>query len=84
MARIRRANVTLDVDDTEVEYYLNLGYNVIDDNGKVVSEALPSDLRTLQKHYIESKKRIAELEAEVAELRGGNTEKSTRGRKAKE
>lgn len=69
MARIRRANVLLDVKDDEVGYYLNLGYDLLDDNGKVAKEAIPNDLHTLQKHYIDSNKKIAELEAEIAKLK---------------
>lgn len=69
MARIRRANVLLDVKDDEVGYYLNLGYDLLDDNGRVAKEAIPNDLHTLQKHYIDSNKKIAELETVIANLK---------------
>ena len=72
MVRIERGNVVLKVQEHEVQRYLKLGYNVTDDTGKVLKEALPNDLGTLQKLYIESKKKIEELEAIVAKLTAEN------------
>ncbi len=73
MVRIERGNVVLKVQEHEVQRYLSLGYNVTDDTGKVLKEAIPNDLGTLQKHYVEHKKRIAELEDIVAKLTAENT-----------
>lgn len=72
MVRIERGNVVLKVQEHEVQRYLKLGYNVTDNNGKVLKEAIPNDLGTLQKHYVESKKRIEELETIVAKLTAEN------------
>ena len=72
MVRIERGNVVLKVQEHEVQRYLKMGYNVTDDTGKVLKEAIPNDLGTLQKHYIDNKKRIEELEAEVARLTAEN------------
>ena len=82
MVRIERGNVVLKVQDYEVSRYLKMGYNVTDENGKVLQESIPNDLGTLQKHYIDSKKKIEELEAIVAKLTEENarlakSEKST-------
>jgi hypothetical protein len=68
MVRIERGNVVLKVQEHEVQRYLKLGYNVTDDDGNIIKEAIPNDVGTLQKHYIESKKRIEELEDTVAKL----------------
>ena len=73
MVRVERGNVVLKVQEHEVKHYLNLGYNVTDDAGKVLQAAIPNDLGTLQKHYVESEKRIAELEATVAKLSAENS-----------
>jgi hypothetical protein len=73
MVRIERGNVVLKVQEHEVQRYLRLGYNVTDNTGKVLKEAIPNDLGTLQKHYIEQKKRIEELEDIVAKLTAENT-----------
>ena len=73
MVRIERGNVVLKVQEYEVQRYLKLGYNVTDDEGKILKEALPNDLGTLQRFYVEHKKRIEELEAIVAKLTAENS-----------
>lgn len=73
MVRIERGNVVLKVQEHEVQRYLTLGYNVTDDAGNVLKEAIPNDIGTLQKHYIEHKKRIEELESIVAQLTAENS-----------
>ena len=72
MVRIERGNVVLKVQDYEVQRYLTLGYNVTDDEGNVLKEALPNDIGTLQRYYVEHKKQIEELEATVAKLTAEN------------
>ena len=74
MAYIQRANVVLQVKDSEVDYYINLGYNEITKDGKVIKETMPTDIHTLQKYYVDNKKKIAELEAEIAKLKAKKTE----------
>ena len=69
MARIRRANVLLDVKDDEVGYYLGLGYDLLDEAGNVVKSSIPNDLATLQKHFVDSAKTISALESEIADLK---------------
>ena len=65
---VQRANVILHIDDDSAQKYLNLGYNVIDEKGKVLKEAIPSDIGTLRKCYVEHLNKIAELEAKLAGL----------------
>ncbi len=73
MVRIERGNVVLKVQEHEVQRYLKLGYNVTDNTGKVLQEAIPNDLGTLQKYYVEQKKKIEELESIVAKLTAENS-----------
>ena len=73
MVRIERGNVVLKVQEHEVKRYLMLGYNVTDNTGKVLREAIPNDLGTLQKYYVEHKKKIEELESIVAKLTEENS-----------
>lgn len=68
MARVERGNVVLDIKDTEVQRYLDLGYNVVDEKGKVIKACVPTDLATLRKAYIEHTAKIAELEATIKSL----------------
>lgn len=69
MARIQRANVILDVDDSEVGYYTNLGYNLIDNKGNVIKKAMSMDMHTLQQELTDSQSKIEKLEAENKELK---------------
>ena len=73
MVRIERGNVVLKVHEHEVQRYLMLGYNVTDEDGKVLKASIPNDLGTLQRHYVESNKRIEELENTVARLTAENS-----------
>lgn len=68
MARIQRYNVVLDVDDSEVGYYTNLGYNVIDMKGNIIQKAKSNDVHTLQQELDNAEKKIAELNAEINRL----------------
>ena len=72
MVRIERGNVVLKVQEHEVQRYLLLGYSVTDDTGKVLQSAIPNDLGTLQRCYVEHKAKIDELEAIVAKLTAEN------------
>lgn len=83
MVRIERGNVVLKVQEHEVQRYLKMGYNVTDNTGKVLQEALPNDLGTLQRHYVEHKKRIEELEAIVAKLTAENSALAKSGKSTK-
>ena len=68
MARVERANVVLHVKDDEVPRYLSLGYKQTDENGNLIQEAVPHDVAALTRAYIDNKKKIAELETQIADL----------------
>jgi hypothetical protein len=68
MARVERGNVVLNVDDASVQHYLNLGYNLTDNTGKVLKRSIPTNLGELQTAYIQHTAKIEELEATVARL----------------
>lgn len=73
---VQRANVILQIDDNSAQKYLNLGYNVIDEKGQVLKEAIPSDVGTLRKCYVEHLNKIAELEAKIAKLESKSSKKA--------
>lgn len=68
MAKVIRGNVVLHVDERDVQRYVDLGYNCIDDDGNILIEAVPSDIGALRTKYMEYKQKCAELEAEVGRL----------------
>lgn len=69
MARIQRFNVILDVDDSEVGYYTNLGYNLIDTKGNVIKKAMSNDVHTLQQELTDANNTITSLKAEIDALK---------------
>lgn len=69
MATIQRYNTVLDVEDSEVEYYLNLGYSLIDNKGNVVKKAMSNDVHTLQKELVDANNTITSLKAEIDALK---------------
>jgi peptidoglycan hydrolase CwlO-like protein len=69
MAYIQRANVILEVDDSQVGYYTNLGYNLIDAKGNIIQKAKSNDVHTLQQELSDSQAEVEKLKAEIVELK---------------
>ena len=65
MALVRRMNVTLEIEDDLIDSYLDKGYNVIDDTGKVIVEAIPNDLGQLRMLVIKYRQEIKELKEKL-------------------
>lgn len=66
---VQRANTILQVPEEWVDRYIDQGYDVLDDNGKVIQKSIPKDLGTLQKAYVEHTAKIKELEKEIEQLK---------------
>ena len=85
MAQVRRANVELTIKDSEINRYLDMGFDVIDQYGRVEKTAIPTDVATLRKAYQDQLDMIARLEAENTTLRkqliDANEKRSERRRK---
>lgn len=81
MARVIRGNVVLHVDERDVQYYIDQGYNYTDEAGNVIKSAIPNNVGVLQQLYVEHTRKIAELEAEIASLKAPkkSTKKSSEG-----
>lgn len=69
MVTVKRANVILDVKESEVDRMVDLGYSVIDDKGDVIRQAVPSSVSDLQAAYHQHIAEIAELKAEIEKLK---------------
>lgn len=72
MAKVQRANVILTVKDNEIEYYVGRGFNVIDDSGNIIREAVSNDITALRSMNARKEARIEELTAEIDELKVAN------------
>ena len=77
--QVRRANVILDVSPEDKKYYMDRGFSVIDTQGNIVEEAMPTDVGALQVLVTELKKENAELKAKLATK---NAPKKTAEKKA--
>lgn len=66
--KVRRGNVSLRVTKQEADKYFDMGYSVYTLDGKLIKQAVPKDIPTLQKAFLDDKAHIAKLEAKIAEL----------------
>ena len=69
MVDVQRANVILTISEEEVDKYMSKGFSVIDANGNVVKQSVPTELSQLQKAYSEHVATIQQLNSEIANLR---------------
>lgn len=79
MLRVLRGNQETLISPANKEEYLKKGYSVIDEDGSVLEPGVKSE-RMVKNELEAANKRIAELEAELAALKG----EGKRGRKASE
>jgi len=75
--KVKRGNVSLKVSKNEVNKYFDMGYDIYSLDGKLLKRAVPKDVPTLQKAFLDSEKRIAKLEAEIASLKEQLNKKAT-------
>lgn len=69
MIRVLKGNQETLVSPIEKEKYLQMGYSVIDEDGTVLEQGVKSN-HVLKEELDAANKRIAELEEEIAELKG--------------
>lgn len=74
--KVQRANVVLDVRPDQKEYYMEKGFSVIDDKGKVIEEAISDDVGALKNQIKNLKEQIAKKDAEIEQLKSAKTKKS--------
>lgn len=79
MLRVLRGNQETLISPANKEEYLKKGYSVIDEDGSVLEQGVKSE-RMVKNELESANKRIAELEAELAKLKG----EDKRGRKSSE
>ena len=76
MIYAQKGNQVSRIEEYQVNTLLEQGFNIIDENGKVLHEAVPTDPKLLKKYYLEFKTRIAELEKEVETLKKSAAKKT--------
>lgn len=77
---VQRANVVLHISPQQVDYYINQGYNIINERGEVIQSSVPKDIGVLQKAFVEHTAEIERLKSEIEELKK-KPAKQTRAKK---
>lgn len=66
---VKRANVILGISESQLDYYISQGYDVIDETGKVIQASVPTDVGTLQKAYVDHLNEIEALKETIEALK---------------
>lgn len=73
MIKVVKGNVVLRVDDSLQDFYVNKGYTAKTLDGKIIKEAVPTDVNSLRQAYLKCKnenkaltEKVKALEAELA------------------
>lgn len=69
MVDVQRGNVFLTIDEEDIEKYMAKGFSVVDAQGRVIRQSIPTSLSELQKAYSEHVNIIKEKDAEIAALK---------------
>jgi len=71
---VRRANVRLQVKESDKDYYLAHGYSVIEKSGKVIEEGEINDVATLKAENKKLKAENRELKAVIEAYKAESTD----------
>lgn len=66
--KVQRANIELDINPEEKEYYMKQGYSVVNEYGQVIEQSLPNDVNALKIMVASLQKEIAMLKAAKQEV----------------
>ena len=67
--KVRNGNVVFRVDPSEVKKYYEMGYDVYGADGKIEKRAMPTDIPTLQKAFMDHEAEIQKLKEEIRTLK---------------
>lgn len=73
----QKGNQVSRIEEFQIAELLEQGFNIIDEKGSVLHEAVPTDLNILKRAFVDNRKRIAELEAEIESLKKSSAKKAT-------
>lgn len=75
MIKVTKGNVALRVEDELLDFYVNKGYTAKSLDGKIIKEAVPTDMASLRKAYLQLKKENADLKKEIESFKSKASEK---------
>ena len=80
MAFVQRANVVLEVKEDAVERMLDMGYNLINENGTIIQHSTAHDYTSLNVLYQEALNEIEELKEQIKKLEKANANLKAKSR----
>ena len=67
MVYATRGNRMIQINENSIQKYVEQGYNIVDNRGGVLQNAVPTDVNVLKQSYSQHMDEIARLKAKVAE-----------------
>lgn len=84
MAKVKRANVILHIDNDEVDRYVSLGYSLINENtGEIIVKGMPTDIGEIKNEYMRLSEENKALKARIKELENKDTNTETKPRRTR-
>lgn len=84
MAKVKRANVILHIDNDEVDRYVSLGYSLINENtGEIIVKGMPTDIGEIKNEYMRLSEENKALKARIKELENKDTNTETMPRRTR-
>lgn len=84
MAKVKRANVILHIDNDEVDRYVSLGYSLINENtGEIIVKGMPTDIGEIKNEYMRLSEENKALKARIKELENKDTDTETKPRRTR-
>lgn len=81
MIYAERGNRVITIKEESIPKYVEQGYTITDEYGKVIQNTVPTDTLNLKKAYVDHTKEIESLKAENAQLKAQLAELSAKANK---
>ena len=78
MIYAERGNRVITIKEESIQKYVEQGYTIMDETGKVIQNTIPVDTPNLKKAYVEHLREIESLKAENARLKAQIAELSAK------
>lgn len=72
MIYAQKGNQICRIEEHQIATLVEQGYNIVDESGAVLQQAVPTDIALLKKCYIEHVQKIKELEKEIESLKSSS------------
>lgn len=73
-----KGNRVRQIAEPDIDRFVEKGYTIIDEKGTVIKETIPTDMATLKLAYINHIEEIANLKAEIEQLKSVKAEATTK------